>query len=159
MTAKELITDYCSMLDILIKNGKAYYAFGLICTGIEFLGKCLDDNQHDFFKGKPRDDFKRGFEMYFKTYVKANNEINIYENLRHGLMHSLLPKEPIWLNENNDFIYKHLDIREIKGAKRLVINIREFLSDFKNACNDVQRKIDTELKSPKVRKDILVITT
>jgi hypothetical protein len=44
MKVPELIRDHSSTIEILIKNGKAYWVFGLICTGIEVLGKCLNDD-------------------------------------------------------------------------------------------------------------------
>lgn len=161
MKVPELIRDYSTAIDTLIKNGKAYWAFGLICAGIEFLGKCLDDKlpfNSDDVKGSVS--FKLAIDTLMPTYSKINDEKHIYGHLRNGILHSLIPKENIWLRELNNLgtTDKHLDVRQIEGFERVILVIEIFYDDFIKARDEVIKMIEQgKLTHEKVTKDVLAV--
>lgn len=143
-----------------IHNTHPYIAFGLICTGIEFLGKCLDE-QHKFSDYKPgltSKQFNNAISKLMPGYKKVNTRFKLYQTLRNSFLHALLPKEDIWLREKGNTKYKHLSIQKIHGKDRLVIIIQDFYSDFDKACKALIKMVYAdELKHPKIKKALLVI--
>ncbi len=64
MTTIEFIEDYKRFVKDLTER-HPYYCFGVVCMGIEFLGKCLDD-EHDFdyyTKETPRRNFNTAIDL------------------------------------------------------------------------------------------------
>jgi len=82
------------------KEGHHYLSFGLIAQGIEFLGACLDSNEF-FVERKSNQRFNRAimelFPSKYHKYVndKKGQRFDLYENLRCGLLHIILPKADI----------------------------------------------------------------
>src|SRR5688500_2986338 len=96
MKVDEFITDYYSNLKCICKISP-YISFGLICAGIEFLGKCLDEeNEFQAYKiGLP----ERQFNLAVNELMTNYKEFNFYKNVRNGMLHALIPKPGIWLRE------------------------------------------------------------
>lgn len=142
-----------------IHNNHPYIAFGLICAGIEFLGKCLDENHNfdDYKKGLTSRQFNNAIVTLMPKYKTINQKFKLYQTLRNSFLHALLPKGEIWLREKGNTTDKHLAVKKIHGKDRLVIIIQDFYSDFDDACRQVVKKInDGDLKHPKIKKALLV---
>lgn len=108
-----------------IKKEYPYLAFLLISTGIEFLGKCINSaNFQD--PGHSSNDFKNALGCF--DSLKKYNSIDLYSTIRCGLCHSMQPKPGIKLS---DSMPQSLD------KQGSIINIDNYYSDFKSACNDL----------------------
>ncbi len=132
-----------------------YLSFLLICSGIEFLGSCLDE--HDFHKvGLSRDRFKRAIvELFPPEYHKHAK--TLYESLRCGIVHSALPKSDIGLTqekESTKYGTRHL----VEKINRLILISETFYTDFKNACEELKGRIrDGKLAYPKLQTDFFSV--
>lgn len=126
VSVREFIeNELYGVLDLLIKDGKhVYFAFEVIATGIEFLGACLDP-----YKFEDSHHSKARFINAINTFSSLNKyaKFNLYDKLRCGMCHVLLPKlglklarECSELSQNSDTLY-----------------IGSFYYDFRNACSEL----------------------
>ena len=116
----------------------AFLSFGIICSSIEFLGKCLDD-ENDFENSDPEHYFKLVLKELMPKYweMSSQNGISLYKSLRCGLIHSVRPGDRIWLREENTAIVPHLTILH----NQLHIIIESFVTDFEIAAVEVVKRI------------------
>lgn len=159
MSVKEFIVDYYSNLNC-IRKISPYISFGLICAGIEYLGKCLDDiHEFQYYEnGLSSKQFYSAITQVMPKYIIFKN-LKVYVTLRNGMLHALIPNGNIWLREKHNTQYQHLSEHDILGQKRVVIILEEFYEDFEKACNIVIEKIEIgELKHPKIKMDFLATT-
>ena len=156
MTVSEFIVDYYTNLEKTCKDNP-YISFGLICAGIEFLGKCLDE-RHEFDKFKPQlpaEQFNKAIDELMPKY----SGYKLYKHLRCGMLHSLLPNKKIWLVERYNANHPHLSKNDIHGTKKTVIILEDFYADFKTACTIVIEKITKkELTHPKINRTFIETT-
>jgi hypothetical protein len=162
MTVTEFLPDYCRAIELLLEHKKGYHTFGPICVGIEFLGKCLDDEPvFNSSEIEGRDSFNRAICELMPSYTTMNIKYNFYGRIRNGMLHSLLPKKNIWFREihsmtEND---KHLHVRKINGVDGLVLVANYFYEDFKSACDEVIKRIaNGAIVTKKVTEDFLSTT-
>ena len=148
--------------DIQQDTGHHYVSFSLICQGIEFLGACLDS---DAFSNKglsaPRS--RRAiYDLFPISYHKFNQgtgkPFDLYENLRCGLFHVILPEarlELIRRFEKPTFGASHLEVKEIRGINRIVLVLEDLFDDYEKACKKIiARMTDGRLSSWKFAGDI-----
>lgn len=144
------------------QEGHHYLSFALIAQGIEFLGACIDSNK--FFRtGKSRERFNNAILKLFPTsyhhYVKEEGQpYDLYDNLRCGLLHVLLPQNDIELIQESEIekFGKHLEIKEIRKKQRLLLVSQDLMDDFEDACKNVINKIrNKKISHPKVYSDFL----
>lgn len=140
------------------ENGHHYLSFSLISQGIEFLGYCLDnkDLHPETTKGKKKKKdsisktrFQNAIDKLFpnsyNSYKNKGSSFNLFENLRCGLVHVLIPQNKLELvtekeaKENN---LSHLKTDTIRGHERLVLVAEVFYNDFKKACEKVIKKFE-----------------
>lgn len=115
-----------------IVNGQEkhdYLSFLLIACGIEFLGKCMESKGTDWQLHKPGGYyFKQGITLFPECYQRqSGNDIpnRLYDGLRCGICHALLPKEEIYVSSTEE--------QDLSG-KHISLNIHTFYDDFKGAC-------------------------
>lgn len=135
---RKFITDV--LITELLEVAKISPWLGVIslCSGIEFLGKCIDpENPMDWdVKGRSPKDFHNainqlnGLKRY--SYLLERVECDLYSELRCGLTHSLSPKNKISLSSGSD---QNKNLSEAGG--KVNINISDLYIDFKLACEDV----------------------
>jgi hypothetical protein len=146
------------MQDIVIRH--PYLAFALICSGIEFLGKCIDTkvqrwdsllNEHD----EPPFD-KAIKELFPAKYKILLDKYKLRDQLRNGLTHFLAPKSQIGLTQ-----LSHDKLGEIKNENhpidrgdKVVFVIEYFYMDFVEACKKV---ISKDFESDKMNKPFLSV--
>jgi hypothetical protein len=150
MKVKEFIQSVLvkEIKDIQQEEGHHYLSFGLIAQGIEFLGACIDN--HEFFvEGQSRNRFEKAIRDLFPAdyhgYLSGKgNPFDLYENLRCGLLHVILPNADVELIQENEIkkFGDHLEIAQIRKRKRLILVSQRLFSDFENACGEVTERID-----------------
>jgi hypothetical protein len=125
-------------------EGHHYISFSLICQGIEFLGACLDSEPFSA-KGLSAPRFRRAIYDLFPTSYRKFNQgsgrpFDLYENLRCGLLHVILPESPLELirrSEKDKFNSNHLEVKEIRGANRLILVSEDLFDDYEKACKKI----------------------
>ncbi len=141
-----------------------YISFSLICQGIEFLGACLDSEPFSA-KGQSAARFRRAVYDLFPASYRSFNQgtgrsFDLYENLRCGLQHVILPESPIELirrSEKEKFDVNHLEVKEIRGIDRLVLVSEDLFDDYEKACKEIIARIrDGRLKGWKFEGDIII---
>lgn len=138
----------------IIYTHKYYYiGFALVCIGIEFVGKCLDATEQNWQKtGLSKAHFKDAIEQTMPQY-KPHSTL-LYEQLRSGFAHGLLPGPKVGLTHRDESIKygtKHLS----KHGGTVTVVIESFYDDFEVACRNVlQREFP---QNDKMSKPLLAI--
>jgi len=145
-------------------EGHPYISFSLICQGIEFLGACLDSEPFSA-KGLSAPRFRRAMYDLFPTSYRKFNQgtgkpFDLYENLRCGLIHVILPGSRLELirrTEKAKFSANHLEVKEIQGIDRLVLVSEDLFEDYERACQEIIARIsDGRLSGWKFAGDLLL---
>ncbi len=145
-------------------EGHPYISFSLICQGIEFLGACLDSEPFSA-KGLSAPRFRRAIYDLFPTSYRKFNQgtgkpFDLYENLRCGLIHVILPGSRLELirrTEKAKFSANHLEVKEIQGIDRLVLVSEDLFEDYERACEEIIARIsDGRLSGWKFAGDLLL---
>ena len=145
-------------------EGHPYISFSLICQGIEFLGACLDSEPFSA-KGLSAPRFRRAMYDLFPTSYRKFNQgtgkpFDLYENLRCGLIHVILPGSRLELirrTEKAKFSANHLEVKEIQGIDRLVLVSEDLFEDYERACEEIIARIsDGRLSGWKFAGDLLL---
>lgn len=90
-----------------------YHAFFIMCSSIEFLGRCLQPNGSIFDNTMSSSKFYdaiKGFKSLNKYSIVKRV---LYKNLRCGLVHALLPKNGTTLDEHNNLqnnVFEYVDL-------------------------------------------------
>lgn len=147
ISVKDFINSIISGIKSIQKIKQHYLSFSLISQGIEFLGACLDN--YDWgIENESKNRFKLAIkELFPSTYHPFNNESSsffLYKNLRCGLLHIMLPKSGLELIQSNEISKygNHLEIKEIRNIRRLILVSEDLFKDFEKAGKEVIRRID-----------------
>jgi len=155
MKVAEFIKIFCVELDATYKI-HPYSSFALLCSAIELLGKCLDD-EHEF-ETYSASLSSRQFNSAIRLMSVKYTSLSLHSALRNSMLHTLLVGETIVLGERDKTQHKHLESINFDGTIRTVIILETFYEDFKSACNKVLKKIETkELTHPKLKKEFITI--
>lgn len=115
-----------------------YPSFLLICSGIEFLGKCIDSQCNWNDDGKKGKFFKKAISKLFpKHYV--NLKTRLYKELRCGMVHSQLPGSFKLTEIKNDPRGQLSYENHLISNKDLLV-LDYFYFDFTQACIKVISK-------------------
>ncbi len=142
-------------------EGHHYISFSLISQGIEFLGACLDSEPFTA-KGLSAPRFRRAIHDLFPLSYHQFNQgtgkpFDLYENLRCGLLHVILPGSRIELirkSETAIHTVNHLEVKEIRGINRLVLISEDLFEDYEKACKEIIARIgDGRLRGWKFEDD------
>ena len=123
-------------------------SFSLICQGIEFLGACLDSEPFSA-KGLSAPRFRKAIHELFPAFYHKFNQgsgrpFDLYENLRCGLWHVILPGSRLELIrrlQRGPSIANHLEVKEIRELNRLVLVLEDLFEDYENACKEIMARI------------------
>src|SRR4030042_736709 len=84
---------------------------------------------------------------------------DLYENLRCGILHVILPGSRLELirrSEKTILDANHLEVKEIRGMNRLVLVSEDLFDDYEKACKETIARIrDGRLGGWKFREDLL----
>ncbi|HTE31083.1 MAG TPA: hypothetical protein VK666_11965 [Chryseolinea sp.] len=155
MTPKEFIEvvflhDLANMIE-----SRPYISFSTMATGIEFLGKCMDDNAtHWNVSGRSKINFEAAINQLtsFEPYRKFLDSHRLWDSLRNGFSHSFVPKYPITLSSRNEMA--HLIVHS--NNLRLNLKCEDLFTDFKNACLEIINK-DFPDSNNKMNKQLLSV--
>ena len=125
VSVKQYIEEYImKSVEELVGGDQYLPAFLMITCGVEFLGKCIGPKPF-----KDRDHQGNNFKNALGGFSSLNKyifgcSVDIYKNLRCGIVHSLLPDNNIMLVEENNNLPN-------------VIGLKDLKDDFITACNDL----------------------
>ncbi|MBU1177139.1 MAG: hypothetical protein ABIG88_01365 [Patescibacteria group bacterium] len=121
-----------------------YMSFLLVCSGIEFLGKCIDSKCEWRKPGLSKKHFENAIiELFPERYHDLRKQM--YSNLRCGMVHMSGPGTIIVTQNKNDPYgvhpyKKHPDYVKTDGKELKVFVIEYFYFDFVEACKKVLSK-------------------
>lgn len=124
-----------------------YLSFGLIATGIELLGGCIDKHtvQKDGESGNRfRNAILKLFPVKYHQFAVKKSKFDLYSELRCGLNHSFLPKPTIGLSERKSGNV-HLSIVN----NTLILLAEDLYEDLQVAGQEVIKLLDDGLIYPK----------
>ncbi len=130
-----------NQIGTLVDQRFHYFAFILICQGIEYLGNfydTLDFDNHNMSRTR----FQIALSKLFKNSFYKHNLTWLYENLRCNIVHQIRPSGDILLTSNslNGCPFsKHL---RLENDKRVFV-IEVFYNDFCKACYKLLKKFET----------------
>jgi len=131
-----------------------YISFILIGIGIEFLGKCLDEDRSWQQSGFSKIHFNKAINELMPKYIPYNSEFNLCDSLRNGMAHALLPKYRIGLTNREEakkYGNHHLKIRD----GNLILVAEDLYDDFERACQTIMH---CEFgKNSKMNKNALLV--
>ena len=129
-------------LEKMVKCGLQYYAFSILCQGIELLGSFYDSHKLDT-PGKTEERFKKAIRNLFKGKDKdkyRSNLANFYK-LRGNLIHQLRPEADFLLtSELHDGAKRAYHFEENESGKIFLV-IKQFIDDFKAAVKTLKNNI------------------
>lgn len=138
---KEFIEEYLiQQIREIIDENHPYLAFALIASGIEFLGKCLNESKTWDYRNQSGPDIENAIEKLMEKY----EEYNLKDELRNGMLHMMKPKSTLqlaYIGHNPNA--KHLQ-KSKSDPNKIVIEVVEFHNDFKSACNEIIRRIENK---------------
>ena len=118
-----------------ISDKHPYISFGLICLGIELIGKCDLTKYQVWHKINPSKAFKSGMKLMESVDSRYAN-VDLKDELRNGFAHTLSPKSKISLGELKNGV-----VHFSKGKNGLTILASEVLyKDFSKACQMIIEK-------------------
>lgn len=126
---KEVLID--EIRDITERH--PYLSFGVICSGIEYLGICLDGQSNWTDTGKSASHFKHAVQKLFPPHYEPLKD-TLYTSLRCGLVHSQLPGGYSLTEARKNTHLTYVD-HLIKNKQLIVVEY--FYEDFKRACETV----------------------
>ena len=147
MLPKDFIQTYIIRdLDLVVKVAP-YLSFALMALSIEFLGKCLNEDEDDFHE-KEQDnykDFERAINGLnsFIDYRAIATRAFLQNSLRNGMIHSMLPRKTSqWsIGFDSGKCKPHeLDVKN----KNVVLQCEQLYKDIKNAANEIITRIDNK---------------
>ena len=135
-----------------------YLSFSLICIGIEFIGRCLDEKRGFKYYGSAITN--QQFQLAITTYFEKYSHLGIQKNLRHKMVHMWLPGENFWLRDKSCATKEeHLKPKDIDGKIYTVLVVDFLFDDFEKAVKDVVSKIRAgDFTNPKMRHALLKVS-
>ncbi len=97
---------------------------------------------------------------YHPFAEEKNKPFDLYENLRCGLIHAVLPKAELELIQQSEIhrFGNHLEIKSIRKRDRLILVSQILMADFEKAGLEIIRRIeDREISDDKVYKEFMGI--
>ena len=150
MKPKEFISAVLAYQMRAVVECHPYLSFVIIAVGIEFLGKCMLTKYQNWHNIDPSKAFDAGIKLLVEV-DKRYGEISLKENLRNGLVHSLLPKSGIDLSERK---HNEKNFQKSKRGETIIV-VEDFYDDFVSACKIV---LDKEFpQNDKMNKNFLYV--
>ena len=152
-----------------IDAGAGYLAFGLIAQAIEVLGALLDEQEiHVNKPGVPETRFGLAIDLVFepinKDYARHNKTTSpyyLYEHLRCGMAHVLVPKAPLIFTGRHDALvmgFRHLqEFNPGTADAQLLLVIEDFHDDLAAACARAKKLIKKKTH-PKLKQGYITVT-
>lgn len=135
-----------------ITKRHAYLSFGVICSGIEFLGRCISEKSWDDRNNKTP--FLNAITTLFPTqYHQYKDEL--YSSLRCGLHHLMTPGKILITEKKNDPGNQwNKSNHPISHNGNIILVIEYFYDDFVSACEMV---VSDQYTSSKMAKPLIKV--
>lgn len=149
---------------IIYSCGLHYIGFGIIASGIEFLGACLDDkdfNEECLSRKRFEKAIKTTFELKYHQYADKDSPYVLYKHLRCGMAHIMRPQGKVVFTTRAESIEdgtSNLMVFSVNSIDKLVIVSEDFYDDFVNACKNVKQKLESGKYSKKLSDPFLSVT-
>lgn len=111
--------------------GFPYYAYGILCQGIELVGALFDTKNSFDVKGLSEDRFERGVKEIYSNQKYNRCKKDLYEQLRGSLIHQVRPGERFMLGSTKTGALAINHLSETTEGK-IVLVIEVLIEDFKN---------------------------
>ena len=116
-------------LQQLCEQGFPFYAYAVLCQGIELVGN-LFDTRYDFDRpGESENRFKRGLKEIFVNQKYAKLKRDFYEGVRGSLIHQLRPGDAFVLGSSSHGASAATHLTE-DNEGRIILIIEELVSEF-----------------------------
>ncbi len=138
--------------EIVYTHRLHYISFALICIGIEYLGKCLDQAHGWHDQGLSKMHFEKAINELMPKYGPYSSKI--YGQLRSGFAHGLLPGPDIGLTHRDESLRYGTRNLAAHGS-RLILVVEDFYDDFELACNEMMNRQFPQ--ADKMTKALLVV--
>lgn len=143
----------------MVENQLHYYAFAIICQGVEVMGASLD-NEPLGTDGLSKTRFGNGLTHFFRDDRYRANQAKFFSVLRGPLIHQLRPGEGFLLASTaKDNIKPEAHFTK-QGAGVTLLLIEVFLDDFIDAFSTFRKKMEKKsLQSPaRFTNDFIVVS-
>ena len=149
--------------ELVYYKGAPYVKFLLLSIAVEFLGACMD--KHDFQDHQQslirfNKALKKLFPKKYHKYAKKDSDINLFKDLRSGMIHKLSPlTQRIKLTERRH-LKKGQDINMKEDNNgNLFIVLEDFYDDIDNACEKLKRINKAgSLPTKKMEQDYIMVS-
>lgn len=128
-------------IDKLIENGFEFFAFILICQGVEYLGNFFDDEKFEEY-GKSEERFRNALKNLFNNSFYKNKQEWLFKNLRGNLIHQIRPSDEILLTSLRNGCPGEMHLKKEDTYNRTIFIIELFFEDFKKAIKKLFFEIE-----------------
>jgi hypothetical protein len=150
----------------MVEMGMDYYAFNLLCSGLELLGSFFDQKQ--LSEGDlSKDRIDNAIDKLFpKEYTLLSIRLAITQQIRNSLLHQFRPTGNIALtSETNSHCSRKYHLKKTDDSidDRVILVIESFIDDFENAIDKLISEKNEKLKSSinvsRFQSDFLLMET
>jgi hypothetical protein len=120
----------CADLVRMCESGFPFYAYGILCQGIELAGALFDTKNSFDVKGLSEDRFARGVKEIYAHQRYAKCKKDLYEQLRGSLIHQFRPGERFMLGSTMTGASESSHLSETDDG-RIVLVIETLIEDFR----------------------------
>lgn len=154
MTLEEFINNtVIDEIGIMVSTPRLkYLSFIVMSAAIEFLGACLD-NQSFHTSSRSQIRFEKAINEIpalskYRGFLGKGSGINLYTELRCGLIHAALPQSGIELTEWADVVcgQKHMEIISLDNRStnpRLILVCEDLYDDIHKAAGEVLQMLNS----------------
>jgi hypothetical protein len=161
-----LRNNFLKDLRKMVEMGMDYYAFNLICSGLELLGSFFDQKQlSEGGMSKARIDNAID-NLFSKEYSATNIKHAITQQIRNSLLHQFKPTGNIALtSETNSHCPRKYHLKKPYDLidNRIIVVIETFIDDFENAIdkliNEKNGKLKSSINASRFQYEFLCIDT
>jgi hypothetical protein len=89
----------------VLVSSSPYFSFMINSIGIEFLGKCIETNQKDWYQlNESKNNFVKALNKLsiLYKYLHYHGKFNFYDGLRFGLLNDAIPTGNIILSSRDE---------------------------------------------------------
>jgi hypothetical protein len=159
-TASDYLQKLCDDLIEMCENGFPFYAYGILCQGIELLGGLFDTKNSFDDRGHSAPHFERGVKEIYgrRKYDKCRKEL--FEHLRGSLIHQLRPGTLFVLGSFNTGASEGDHLSQARDG-RIVLVIEMLVGDFQKCVRSIvaeDSKFKGMIDQHKLEAPFLIVT-
>lgn len=144
----------------VVGAGFPYYAFSLLCQGVELVGALFDGDKFEK-NGLSENRFKEGLKRIFGQPAYVNLSSVFYSDLRGGLIHQLRPGQAFCLASLKTGASPDMHLKRVVGDGRMLI-IEQLIDDFADGVAGIWKNVDKlkgQIYAAKLAEDFLIVAS